>query len=33
MTVMQGWAFVALALTGPPSLAWALSKCVWWTGQ
>lgn len=29
--ILQGWALVALAITGPPSLAWALSKCGLWT--
>lgn len=31
--LLQGWALIALATTGPPSLAWALSKCAFWTGE
>ena len=27
------WALIALAITGPPSLAWALSKLWFWNGD
>lgn len=30
---LQGWALLALAITGPPSAAWALSKLWLWNGQ
>lgn len=31
--VLQGWALITLAITGPPSLAWALSKFWFWNGK
>jgi hypothetical protein len=30
---LQGWALLALAVTGPPSSAWALSKLWIWNGD
>lgn len=33
MTGLQGWALIALAVTGPPSVAWALSKFWLWNGR
>ena len=33
LEILQGWALVAFAITGPPSLAWALSKFWLWNGR
>lgn len=30
--VLQGWALIVLAISGPPCAAWALSKFWFWNG-